>query len=534
MSNRFPTTPSWALLGAGGRAFLDLWGLFQINAPAAWQISQGEGIVVAVVDSGLDIEHPDIAANVWVNEGEIPGNGIDDDGNGFVDDVYGWDFTHCVQTDTNQGTCPEPKDPGPDVSDTVGHGTHVTGLIAAVGNNGIGMIGVAPRAKIMVVKGIDGSGSGTSADLAAALVYAAENGARVINASWSGPPSKTIEAAVQYVTETFDAVVVASVDNSDVPLERGEDPANLPSVVAVGATTETDQHAPFSSFGGPLDLTAPGGGGTEPAGIMRPDRSILSLLAAGSDFGILCQELSDAEVCSQAPWVVDGEYVRESGTSMSTAFVSGVAALIRSAHPDLTRRQVRQVLLETAKDLGPAGWDPDFGYGRVDAAAAVAVDTIPVAQITVPENRQKIWERDFPFAVKGTANGGGSAMRSWELRIQEEGATGQSTLVAQGTDPITGDTLGTLSLDKPITLVPGHRFVLELIVEDEGGNQATDTKVFLVPNPRYAIVPIPDPLTRVGGNITLSSDGGKLALVRVDRLQRDGAIVWLYDADKIR
>ncbi|MCB0371363.1 MAG: S8 family serine peptidase, partial [Bdellovibrionales bacterium] len=150
----------------------DLWGLKKINTEDAWDLTQGEGVVVAVVDTGLDLTHADIAENVWTNEGEIPGNGIDDDQNGYIDDVHGWDF----------------GDQDNDVDDFQGHGTHVAGTIAAVGNNSEGIIGVAPKSKIMPVKGFSSYGGGTTSSLAAAIVYAAMNGADVISNSWGCNP----------------------------------------------------------------------------------------------------------------------------------------------------------------------------------------------------------------------------------------------------------------------------------------------------------------------------------------------------------
>lgn len=526
-----PNDPFLHSSGSWGQDFPDLWGLFQIRAPEAWELSEGEGVIIAVVDSGLDIGHPDIAGNVWTNEGEIPGNGEDDDLNGFPDDTYGWDFTKCVRMDS-RGGCPEPKSRGNDVRDPVGHGTHVAGIIAAVPNNGIGIAGVAPRARIMAVKALDSSGFGRNQDLADAVVYAAENGAHVINASWSGPPSQTIATAIEYATSMFDTVVIASVDNKGAPLERGVYPANLPEVIAVAATTETNEQAPFSNFGGPLDLSAPGGGGTEPVGVARPGDSILSLLAVDSAFGLLCTEPSESSepVCETAPWVVESKYVRRSGTSMAAAYVSGVAGLIRSSHPEYTREQVRQVLVETASDLGSPGWDADFGYGFVQAAPAVQIDTVPVAHITTPENLAKVWERDFPFAVRGTAHGGTNILRSWELHLRELNSASAGTLVATGITPIVADTLTSLSIDGPPTLVPGRHYVLELTVEDDAGTRASDTKVFFVPNPQYAIVPIPDRFDEGGGNATLSAAGTRVAFVRVNRSDSN-TTVWFYDSE---
>jgi len=539
-----PDDPFLSSSGSWGQDFPDLWGLFQIHAPEAWELPEGEGVIVAVVDTGIDTEHPDLAANVWDNPGEIPGNGIDDDGNGFVDDVDGWDFTTCKRAYAD-GTCIEPKEPGPDVTDESGHGTHVAGTIAALGDNGIGIIGVAPKAQVMAVKGLNAQGQGTNADLAEALVYAAENGAKVVNASWSGPPSDTIKTAVDYVTQTFDVVLVAAAGNDAAPLERGYYPTNLPNVIAVGATTHTDEVASFSNFGGPLDLVAPGGGDTEPATATDPDKSVLSLLAKDSDIGRVCHldchcaspaccadpECDDEvceQVCDRAPWVISEEYVRLSGTSFAAPHVSGVAALVRSRHPEFTREQVQQVLLQSADDLGPAGWDPNFGYGRVNAQRAVAIDDMPVAEILVPENRGKIWERDFPFTVTGTVAAPGRSVQEWRLTLRREGG-GAVIEVATGTTPVSGGPLGTLTLDGAQRLELGQRYVLQLEVEDGNGDTATDTKVFLIPNPRYAAIPLPDPFDEGGFTPALSGNGRWAAVTRSDRDPPYATSICLFD-----
>ena len=148
-----------------------------MGAAQAWDSVRGDGIVVAVTDTGLDFAHPDIDANVWTNPGEIANNGIDDDGNGLIDDFRGWDFVG------PSWTSPAPDN---DPTDVHGHGTHVAGTIAAEGNNATGVVGVAFRARIMALRGLDDAGSGGDAQLANAIVYAADEGADVINASWGG------------------------------------------------------------------------------------------------------------------------------------------------------------------------------------------------------------------------------------------------------------------------------------------------------------------------------------------------------------
>src|SRR5437588_3148989 len=175
-SQTTPDDPYLSSSGSWGQSYGDLWGILAIGAPTAWNTNAGDGIVVAVVDTGIDYNHPDIAANVWTNTKELANNGVDDDNNGYIDDVRGWDFigpTYQTPTQSN------------DPIDRMGHGTHVAGTIAAVGNNGIGVIGVAWRAKVMAVKGPDDSGFGLDSTLGPAIIYAANNGAEVISNSWA-------------------------------------------------------------------------------------------------------------------------------------------------------------------------------------------------------------------------------------------------------------------------------------------------------------------------------------------------------------
>lgn len=296
--------------------YSDLWALPKINAPEAWDASTGGGVVVAVVDSGVDGAHPDLASRMWSNPGEVPGNGLDDDGNGFVDDAGGWDFAN------------EDNDP----ADDAGHGTHVAGTVAAAGDNGLGVVGVAFGARLMPVKGLDAGGGGYASDLAAALVYAVDNGARIINASWGAPAkSALIEAAANYVRASG-GLLVAAAGNSNGPVAY---PAALDGVVAVAATDEADAKADFSSFGPQVDLAAPG-----------------------------------VDIRSTLP---GGMYGTKSGTSMAAPHVAGVAALIAALHPFYTPAQLTAALRLATNDVNTPGFDAATGAGRVNAARAVAL-----------------------------------------------------------------------------------------------------------------------------------------------------------------
>ena len=233
-----------------------------------------------------------------VDGGEVPGNGVDDDGNGYVDDVHGWNFAYGSSNP----------------NDDFGHGTHVSGTIAAVGDNAIGVIGVAPRAKIMPVKALDNSGAAGFSTLAAAVVYAASNGADVINNSWgcngSCPSVPVIEDAVR-LAQGLGAVVVVAAGNSTIDV-ASTSPQNMPESIVVSATEPSDTLTYFSNFGF-VDVAAPGGGTTSGATAASPERNILSLESDSCSSAMCPPELVDDE----------GRYLRQAGTSMAAPHVSG-------------------------------------------------------------------------------------------------------------------------------------------------------------------------------------------------------------------
>jgi subtilisin family serine protease len=328
-----PNDPYLGSSGSWGQSFADLWGLPAIQAPTAWGTSTGTGVVVAVIDTGVDFTHPDLQANLWTNAGEIPGNGIDDDNNGFVDDRNGWDFASGDADPTDQH----------------GHGTHVAGTIAGVGNNAIGVAGVAWTARIMPVKGLSDSGSGSSLNLAEALAYAAENGADVINNSWGGfGPNDVIFDAIT-AADALGAVVVSAAGNNGAYIDNLLFlPGGHPHGLTVGAENPDGTLASFSNYGAGLSIVAPG-------------VDVLSLRSAHGNFD---NSLN-----------VGDNYLRLSGTSMATPHASGVAALLLSVQPTLSTSEVRWHLELGADQPGAPGYEgtprnPTYGYGRLNAVGA--------------------------------------------------------------------------------------------------------------------------------------------------------------------
>ena len=295
------------------------WGPQKIEAPLAWDFSKGDpNVVVAVVDWGVDLQHPDLAAKLWTNPGEIADNGIDDDGNGYVDDVYGWDFAN----DDN------------DPQDDYGHGTHCAGIAAAATDNGMGIAGVGFNSRIMAVKVGDGAtGKAAYSDIAYGIMYAADNGAKVISMSLGGYAySGFLEAVVNYAWNAGCVLVgAAGNDNLSDPFY----PAAYENVIGVSATDQDDVRASWSNYGSYISVAAPG-------------VSIYSTY-----------------------WNDGSTYAYMSGTSMAAPHVAGLAALLFAQDGSRSNATVRSLIEETADDLGDPGWDQYYGYGRINAYRAL-------------------------------------------------------------------------------------------------------------------------------------------------------------------
>lgn len=327
----------------GGRADAD------IDAPEAWNtITQASNVTVAVIDTGVDYRHPDLAANMWTNPGEIPGNGIDDDGNGYVDDVYGYDFAN------NDG----------DPMDDNSHGTHVAGTIGALGHNGLGVVGVAWRTKIMALKFIGADGYGLTADAINAILYAADMGAKVSNNSWGGLAwdrggvlfSKPLQDAIQTAADAGMLFVAAAGNDGTFTDEHSTAvPAGLPvaNIISVAATDHHDELAWFSNHGAvEVDIAAPG----------------VSILST----------------------VPNGGYDSFQGTSMASPHVAGAAALLFAQNPGITYHEVKAILMNRA-DVVPGTATKVVSGGRLNLNKAVrfrsgadcqATSATPAAHIT--------------------------------------------------------------------------------------------------------------------------------------------------------
>jgi len=289
-----------------------------IDGPEAWDIATGgdNEVVVAVTDTGVDYDHPDLAANMWINTAEKNGTpGFDDDGNGYVDDIYGYDFAN---------------DDGDPLDDNF-HGTHCSGTVGAVGNNGVGVTGVCWNVKIMAVKFLDAYGSGWLDDAIESVEYAVDNGVDVISASWGG---------YGYSQALYDAIDAARIAGVLFVAAAGNDdndndgtwkfyPASfdLANIISVLATNDDDGKPSFSNYGATaVDLGAP-----------------------GSDILSTFPTYQTGEMISLG---FDTDYETISGTSMAAPHVAGAAALLWSINPALTYSEVKSALLTTVDTIG--------------------------------------------------------------------------------------------------------------------------------------------------------------------------------------
>jgi len=272
------------------------WGLDAIGVAAAWAVTRGAGVVVAVVDTGVSLA-PDLAGRL----------------------LPGWNV---IERSDSQ-------------ADDNGHGTHVAGTIAEVEGNGLAEAGVAPEASILPVKVLDAEGTGSDADVAAGIVWAADHGARVVNLSLGGGESSSVLTDAVVYARHKDVLIVAAAGNDGGTVGF---PARLAGVLAVGAVDVALVRAPFSAGGRSLDLVAPG-------------------------VGILQQTLDETGGFADRSF---------SGTSMATPHVAGVAALIAAKNPSFTPAQIRAKLDTSVDDKGAAGRDPQFGFGRVNLVRALS------------------------------------------------------------------------------------------------------------------------------------------------------------------
>ena len=306
------------------------WHLGKVNAFEAWDSGYGSpDITIAVIDTGLDELHPDFdSSNLKVNSAEIPGNGVDDDGNSLIDDVYGWDF---INNDN-------------DPNDDHGHGTHVTGIYGAKTNNSIGIAGISPNVKTLPIKGCNVHGRCNSM---VPLWYAFAQGADIANLSLGGTSySKALETVVE-ASHRGGMVVIASGGNSN---QEGIYffPASYNGAIAVGSTTSLDQRSGFSNFGYHYDVMAPGS-------------SILSLRS-----GEISPDPNHDDTFRDFS-IISGNYIYASGTSMATPLVSGAVALKLSADPTFKVEEIREYLGQTADDVGETGFDFYMNHGRLNA-----------------------------------------------------------------------------------------------------------------------------------------------------------------------
>ncbi|MBX7134319.1 MAG: S8 family serine peptidase [Fimbriimonadaceae bacterium] len=338
-----PNDPLWG----------DQWHMRTIKADLAWDLSFGTATQVALIDTGLEVAHPDLAANIWVNSDEIAGNGIDDDGNGYIDDRNGYDFVYL----------------DPVTDDPLGHGTACAGLIGAVQDNNTGVTGVAPRARIMGLKCCNNSGYLYDSYLVPAYIYAAHNGARVLSMSYfSDRVSHAERLGIDYCwTSNIVPVAAAGNENTNYPYY----PAAYENVVSVAATNSSDNKAGFSNFGTWVDVAAPG--------------TSLTTTATGNGY--------------------TGGFA---GTSGACPHVAGLATLLFGANPSATNSQVRAAIEDTATAVNQAPYGEYCNFGKINSQAAMnailgspAPGKSPLVRYITPISAEPLVNRANP-ALTGT------------------------------------------------------------------------------------------------------------------------------------
>lgn len=363
-----------------------------------------ETVVVAIIDTGVDMDHPDLVGKIWTNAGEVPYNSVDDDNNGYIDDYRGWDFAGDAILD----------DPDNDPTDQHGHGTHCSGIVAATNDNSEGVSGVASDCEIMPLSFYPMMMASWAAE---AIVYAADNGADVINMSWGLPYQVQLwEDALEYAASKG-VILIAAAGNDGI--EKINYPAGYSSVIAASASTRDDEVAFFSTYGTNIHVTAPG-------------YSILSLRADDTDM----YESSGEPLVH----IIDEHYYLASGTSMAAPYVAGVAAYVEAITPGISHTAFKDLLAATSDDivdpfgngLDFPGWDIFSGHGRVNVFNAANAAPDLRMRITSPVNNSS---QQGTVDIYGIADG--AAMTDWTLEYGH-GRTPESwILLTSSSTPVT-------------------------------------------------------------------------------------------------
>ncbi len=383
------------------------WALSRIRMPEAWDIQQGDSaIIVGIIDTGIDYLHEDLQHQLWVNttedlnhNGRLDAgdlNGLDDDGNGYTDDVIGWDFTDAPSFPDEGDFLNPDNDPMDEYPG--GHGTPVAGIVAALTNNRAGIAGIAPGAKVMALRAGTAGGYLEEDDVAEAVLYAVDNGCRIINMSFGDIVfSHLIKEAVDYGTNRG-VIFVASAGNSGNTVLHF--PAAYDNTLAVGATNINDDLASFSNYGSKIDVVAPGQG--------------IFSCSLGNSYG---------------------EY---NGTSFAAPAVCGILALLWSADPEESSAIIKSALQNGCRDLGNPGWDVYYGHGRVDAYKSLLSSQSTVARIEFPHTGSGTG--DSSVAIIGTATG--SDFREYSLSFGMAENPLKMELIGKNCNRIVSDTLG--------------------------------------------------------------------------------------------
>ena len=413
------------------------WGLLAINADNAWEIEKGnEQVIIAIIDSGIEYDHPDLEQNIWINHGEIPDNFIDDDQNGYIDDWMGWDFTDTDIVDAMGDFRERDNDP----RDDLGHGTHIAGIISAQTNNHLGVSGTTWFARCMNLR----AGFRTTLggyleddDVSAAIVYAADNGAQTISISWGDAVlAPIINDACNYAYDLGVSIVASAGNEGGVGLLY---PAALDKVLSVTAVDENLKICSFSSYGEGIDLCGPG----------------LSIYST----------------------YLNNEYKNESGTSMAAPFVAGCAGLLLSQNPLLSNIEVYNLIKISCNDLGEDGYDNVYGYGIINAEKLMqnaSADIKPQSAIFYPPYNSG-YTQDVP--IIGTAYCENFFCYSLGYTTKQEPVENDWLDVVTHnpeptlyTDPVLDDTLGTFILNG----IQDSTYYIRLSMKDIHGKNYVD------------------------------------------------------------